>query len=83
VNTSSAAIHLWAAGADRPNYGATKSAGTLALQQIAKDVSVDDMQIVSFHPGAIFTEGAKNAGYREDAIEWNSGEFYFPRHASL
>jgi hypothetical protein len=34
----------------------TKNASTLLLQQIAKDTMPDDMQIISFHPGAISTE---------------------------
>lgn len=41
---------------ERPSYGMTKNASTLLVQQIAKDTNVMDMQVVSFHPGAIATE---------------------------
>ena len=51
---------------DRPGYGLTKNSGTLLVQQIAKDVKSEEMQIVSFHPGGVFTEAAKNAGYTAD-----------------
>ncbi|OAA44454.1 NAD(P)-binding domain protein [Beauveria brongniartii RCEF 3172] len=41
---------------ERPSYGMTKNASTLVVQQIAKDTSSSNMQIVSFHPGAVATE---------------------------
>ncbi|CAF3540928.1 unnamed protein product, partial [Fusarium graminearum] len=42
-------------------------AGTLLLQQIAKDTDPTDMQVVSFHPGGILTESSKALG--GDAIK--------------
>jgi NAD(P)-dependent dehydrogenase (short-subunit alcohol dehydrogenase family) len=61
---------------ERPSYGLTKSASTLLLQQIAKDTAVDDMQIVSFHPGGVLTDMARRAGYDGDmGIPFDDGKF--------
>lgn len=57
VNVSSCAGYMWNTMApERPSYAMTKNASTLLIQQIAKDTIPDDMQIISFHPGAIATE---------------------------
>lgn len=53
-----------------------KNAGTLLLQQMAADIGPDDMQIVSFHPGAIFTSAARGAGYDKTAMNWDDGECF-------
>lgn len=52
---------------ERPTYGLTKNASTLLLQQIAKDTRVQDMQIVSFHPGGVLTDMARKAGHDENS----------------
>ena len=65
---------LSTAAPERPVYGLTKSAGTLAMQQIAKDVLPEAMQIVSFHPGSILTDAARRAGYADFDIPWDDGE---------
>ncbi|EIT81699.1 short-chain dehydrogenase, putative [Aspergillus oryzae 3.042] len=59
INLTSLAIHETQLTGQYPSYGATKSAGTMLLQQIAKDVSADKLQIVSYHPGGVFTELAE------------------------
>ena len=41
---------------ERPSYAMTKNSSTLLVQQIAKDTNPKDMQIISFHPGAVSTE---------------------------
>jgi NAD(P)-dependent dehydrogenase (short-subunit alcohol dehydrogenase family) len=33
----------------------TKSAGTQAIQIIAREVKPEDMQVISFHPGLVYT----------------------------
>ena len=70
---------------DRPCYGLTKNSGTLLVQQIAKDVKLEQMQIVSFHPGGIYTEAAKNAGYTEEDFPglWDHSKLdkTFDRHS--
>ncbi|KAL7940868.1 hypothetical protein V8C42DRAFT_355944 [Trichoderma barbatum] len=71
VNISTFLIHSFDMAPQHPNYSASKSAGTMVLQQIAKGVSADDMQIVSFHPGAIFTSANKAAGFTETSMNWD------------
>lgn len=60
-----------------PGYGLTKNAGTLLMQLIAKDTPPEDMQIVSFHPGAVYTHNAKISGWKEDDLDWTDGKFSF------
>ena len=71
-------IHDYMAVAGMPNYTLTKNASTFAIQQIAKDL--DDTQVISFHPGAIFTAAAKRAfGFgrskEEVGIPFDDGEY--------
>ncbi|OAQ99328.1 hypothetical protein LLEC1_07232, partial [Akanthomyces lecanii] len=49
INISTGAIHNFDIAAIKPNYSASKSAGTVLAQQIARGVSPDDMQVNSFH----------------------------------
>ncbi|PNP51269.1 hypothetical protein FNYG_15906 [Fusarium nygamai] len=71
INVSSYAIHEWKVAAEKPGYGLTKSAATLAIQLIAQDVPPEEMQIVSMNPGGVFTRAAKAAGYTEESFQWN------------
>lgn len=67
VYLSTIAGYMWQSMApERPSYGITKNAATLLVQQIAKDTDVNDMQIVSFHPGGVLTEMARKSGASED-----------------
>jgi hypothetical protein len=52
----------------------------MVLQQIAGGVLVDDMQVVSFHPGAIFTWAVRDAGYTETTMKWDDGKCYLQLH---
>jgi hypothetical protein len=54
-------------------YGLTKHACQLTLQLIAQDTPPEKMQIVSFHPGAIFTEAAEDYGWTKDSLPWDNG----------
>ncbi|KAE9579232.1 Short chain dehydrogenase andI [Colletotrichum fructicola] len=74
VALSTLAIYLWNAVASRPAYGPSKSAGTLILQQFAREIKPDQMQISIVHPGAIWTDGMARSGanattYRYDDID--------------
>ncbi|KAE8366885.1 hypothetical protein BDV27DRAFT_170419 [Aspergillus caelatus] len=71
INLTSLAIHETQLTGQYPSYGATKSAGTMLLQQIAKDVPAERLQIVSYHPGGIFTELAEQAGFNRDDPRWD------------
>lgn len=67
VNLSSIAGYMWQSMApERPTYGMTKNTATLLVQQIAKDTDVNDMQIISFHPGGVLTDMARKSGASED-----------------
>ncbi|KAL2271999.1 hypothetical protein VTJ83DRAFT_1370 [Remersonia thermophila] len=72
VNVSTSGIHHFnIETAAHPTYSLTKNAGTLALQLAAKDTNPTKLQIVSFHPGGILSEAAKNAGYDESTMDWD------------
>lgn len=73
ANVSTIAAYMWTTmGPERPTYGLTKNAGTALLQQIAKDTSVDDMQIVSFHPGGVWTVSGESVGIdKNSGIRWD------------
>ncbi|KAI1108876.1 NAD(P)-binding protein [Nemania sp. NC0429] len=73
VHVSTASIHEFVDfGAQYLSYGLTKHAGQLTLQLIAQDTPPETMQIVSFHPGAIFTEAAQATGWTEDSAPWDN-----------
>ncbi|CAH0022209.1 unnamed protein product [Clonostachys rhizophaga] len=71
INLSSMAIHDTRLTGNQPSYGASKSAGTMLLQRIAKDVSPEDLQIISYHPGGVYTELAEAAGISRDEHQWD------------
>ncbi|KAK2044678.1 short chain dehydrogenase [Colletotrichum somersetense] len=55
VNLSTEAIHDFRKAGPWPAYSASKNAGTLLIQLIAKDTSPENMQIINFHPGVVRT----------------------------
>ncbi|RFU72681.1 short chain dehydrogenase [Trichoderma arundinaceum] len=71
INVSSAAIHDFESAKMVPNYSASKNAGTLMVQLVARGVSPDDMQVLSFHPGVIFTDAAQKTSASKDAWDWD------------
>lgn len=76
INVSTAAINMLIPeqepiSASRPGYGLTKNAGTLTAQLIANGVSPDKVQVVSFHPGAIYAGGWKDAGVPRDILPFD------------
>ncbi|KAI9706980.1 MAG: hypothetical protein M1820_004568 [Bogoriella megaspora] len=50
-------------------YGASKASWTMLLQRIG--IEDPELRVHSYHPGAFFTDLAKNAGIAEDALEWD------------
>lgn len=73
MNLSTFAIYDFHIVAGKPNYSLTKNASTLAIQQIAKDISPEEMQIVSFHPGAIWTDASRSLGIKKEDYKWDNG----------
>jgi NAD(P)-dependent dehydrogenase (short-subunit alcohol dehydrogenase family) len=76
INVSTCAAYMWSTmGPERATYGLTKNAGTALLQRIAQDVSSGEMQIVSFHPGGLYTNMSKSAGITQEmGIPFDDGE---------
>ncbi|KAJ4321011.1 hypothetical protein N0V84_005592 [Fusarium piperis] len=71
VNVSTSAIHDFPAASYAPSYSLTKNSAALLLQQIAREWKVSDIQIVSFHPGALLTPGATSLGLDETSLPWD------------
>ncbi|KAI1458005.1 NAD(P)-binding protein [Annulohypoxylon moriforme] len=69
IHVSTMAIHRWELNSMRA-YGLTKNAGAAALQMVAADVPPEEMQVINYHPGAIYTEAAKDAGYTKETLPW-------------
>lgn len=42
---------------DRPAYSLSKATSTLVFQLLAQDVPAEKVQVVSFHPGLIYSDG--------------------------
>lgn len=59
---------------ERPDYSLSKGAGTLALQYVAAGVSPDEMQVISYHPGVIYTEAWSSQGAPEDMFPFDDSE---------
>lgn len=61
--------------AERPAYSLTKNAGTLTAQLIANGAPPDKLQVVSYHPGVIYSNAWKLAGAPADALPFDDREF--------
>lgn len=55
-------------------YSASKNAFMALLHHIAIQTPVEKVQILSFHPGRIFTEAAERGGYNEKDYNWDDGK---------
>ncbi|KAL4881160.1 NAD(P)-binding protein [Aspergillus karnatakaensis] len=71
VNVSTVAIHNPDMAPTNLNYGASKNAAALLLQLITREIPPDKLQILSFHPGAILTQSARDHGYDENTLPWD------------
>ncbi|OLN98069.1 D-erythrulose reductase [Colletotrichum chlorophyti] len=74
VNLSSESVHNFRKAAPWPAYSATKNAGTLLIQLIAHDSPAEKMQIVTFHPGTVYTEAAQNANLPKEGFPYDDIE---------
>ncbi|KAI1430306.1 putative short-chain dehydrogenase [Xylaria sp. FL1777] len=57
---------------DSLGYGLTKHASHLTMQLIAQETPPEKMQVISYHPGAVFTEAAAAAGWTEETLDWDN-----------
>ncbi|KAJ4856796.1 short chain dehydrogenase domain-containing protein [Trichoderma breve] len=72
INISTVAIYMWTGVTPQiPSYGLTKNSGTALMQQIAKDVRPEELQIVSIHPGSVLSDTARAAGLNESSLSWD------------
>ncbi|KAE9398976.1 NAD(P)-binding protein, partial [Gymnopus androsaceus JB14] len=79
INVSTAAVHMHPSPT-KIRTATSKAAFMALLGRIADERSVDDIQIVSFHPGALYTEGvAKALDY--EPFHWD--EFALPADFSV
>ncbi|KAF9874615.1 short chain dehydrogenase [Colletotrichum karsti] len=74
LNVSTEAIHNIAKSGPWPSYSLTKNAGTMLLQQIAKDTPAEKMQVINFHPGVVYTDVFKQNGVPEDAVPFDDAD---------
>ncbi|KAI1326297.1 NAD(P)-binding protein [Xylariaceae sp. FL0255] len=74
IYVATAASHDFNLAANHLGYPLTKHTAQLALQLIARDVKADDMQIISFHPGAVLGESAKGKGHTEGSLPWDDAD---------
>ncbi|KAE9398978.1 short-chain dehydrogenase/reductase [Gymnopus androsaceus JB14] len=79
VNISTAAVHMHPSP-NQNTYATSKAAFTALLGRIADERSVDDVQIISFHPGALYSEGSAKVLDRE-SFNWD--EFALPADFSV
>ncbi|KAI1481982.1 NAD(P)-binding protein [Daldinia eschscholtzii] len=71
VHVSTGAVHTFENTAPMPTYSMTKHAGALTLQLLASyEIPAKDMQVIIYHPGAIFTEAAERAGFTTETLPW-------------
>jgi NAD(P)-dependent dehydrogenase (short-subunit alcohol dehydrogenase family) len=81
LNVSSVALQL---SGHRIGYGPSKAAATQVMQHFAAEQKGDDVKIISFHPGAIWTPGTeKTLGriFSKDAPHWE--DINLPAHFAL
>lgn len=71
LNVSSTAAHIHIPGI--ASYGAAKAAFVHLLMHLQREYADKDVRITSFHPGAILTTMARQAGYDENSIPWENG----------
>lgn len=66
-------MHAWEISANLPSYGLTKNSAALLMQLLASERDPSDTQIISFHPGALFTPTVVDSGLTEDSLNWDNG----------
>ncbi|KAF9065539.1 short-chain dehydrogenase/reductase [Rhodocollybia butyracea] len=72
INVSTGGIH--AHPVPDALYVTTKTAFTSLIGRIADERSVKDVQIISFHPGLLYSEGAARTFHDKSLFKWDSFE---------
>jgi NAD(P)-dependent dehydrogenase (short-subunit alcohol dehydrogenase family) len=55
-------------------YATTKSAFASFLQHLSSEIPTSKIQMVSIHPGAVFTPGTRKIGLTENSLKWDNEE---------
>jgi NAD(P)-dependent dehydrogenase (short-subunit alcohol dehydrogenase family) len=79
INITSAAIHEWDMAVNLPSYSLTKHSAALLMQLLAREKDPAQIQIISFHPGAILTPNIKSSGMDENTLNWDDGKSICPK----
>ncbi|OAA60287.1 NAD(P)-binding domain protein [Niveomyces insectorum RCEF 264] len=76
LNVTTAAMHMLhnSMVATRPSYSLTKASITYAAQVIADSVKPEEIQVISFHPGMIYTDIWKSIGITQDQLPFDTLE---------
>ncbi|KAJ5245798.1 hypothetical protein N7468_000781 [Penicillium chermesinum] len=74
LNVSSPFIHDQAIAAGFQAYASSKSAFASALQHLATETPLERAQIISFHPGFIYSEGMRSMGCTHEDLDWDDEE---------
>ncbi|KAF5342802.1 hypothetical protein D9757_005014 [Collybiopsis confluens] len=69
INISTAQIHMYPS-TDSDTYGTSKAAWTAMLSRIADQSKVDELQIISYHPGVVYSEGVSKL-VSKDLLNWD------------
>ncbi|KAJ3914675.1 short-chain dehydrogenase/reductase, partial [Lentinula edodes] len=72
INVSTGSIHMIPAPNQTP-YAANKSAFTALIGRIADEHPVEDIQIISYNPGALYSEGVAKV-VDENILKWDKME---------
>ena len=73
LNVSTCAIHMQHNGIvqAQPSYTLTKSAATLACSVMADTVSPEELQIINFHPGMVYSDAWSALGITKDMLPFD------------
>lgn len=78
LNVSSAALQM---AGGRVGYGPSKAAAAQVMQQFAVEQKPEEVKIVSFHPGAIYTPGVARYFPKNAPMGWE--DIDLPAHFAL
>ncbi|KAJ3820913.1 short-chain dehydrogenase/reductase [Lentinula raphanica] len=70
IYVSTVIVHMIPAPNQTP-YATTKAAFTSLLGRIADEHPVEDIQIISYHPGAVYTEGVAKVVQEKSSVRWD------------
>jgi NAD(P)-dependent dehydrogenase (short-subunit alcohol dehydrogenase family) len=63
----------------RAAYSLSKAGGTLFVQLLANQIPIEELQIITFHPGQIYGDGWAASGITKDMLPFDEGEKQYVR----